>query len=228
MSDPLEAARGLLQSRRGGALVTSLADGSKATVDLSGRVVAGAIPGLVPPDVVAMIEGGRSGTIGDLFVEVLEPHPRLLVFGAGPIAESLCAMAATAGFVVEVGDPRPAFVREDRFPAAEAVRLGWPADLVPVMALDGASYAVSLLHEARFEDELLPALLRSEARYIGALGSRRTHEARRERLAALGFATEDIDRIRGPVGLDIGASTPAEIAVAILAEVVAIRRGRAG
>jgi len=225
VTDPLEAARELLASRRTGALLTSLTDGSKALVDASGTVVAG-VAASVPPDVVAMIEAGRSGTIGDLFVEVLEPDPRLLIFGAGPTAEALCTLAATAGFVVEVADPRPAFAREDRFPAADAVRLGWPGDLVATMRPDGSSYAVSLLHEARFEDELLPALLGSEVRYIGALGSSRTHAARSERLAAGGFAADDVARIHGPVGLDIGATTPEEIAVSILAEIVAVRRGR--
>ena len=175
-----------------------------------------------------MIEGARSGTVDEVFVEVLAPDPRLLVFGAGPIAEALCSMAATAGFLVEVADPRPAFARKERFPDAAAVHCGWPADLVPLLAPDGASYAVSLLHEARFEDELLPELLRSDARYLGALGSRRTHAARCNRLREAGFSSEDVARIHGPVGLGIGASTPAEIAVSILAEVVAVRRGASG
>jgi len=229
VTDPLEAARELLEARRSGALLTWLADGSKAVVDGEGRVVAGSAPGEVVDEALALIAVSRSGTIqsdgGEVFVEVLEPEPRLLVFGAGPIAEALCAMAAVAGFVVEVADPRPSFAREDRFPRAASVRKGWPADLVPEIAPDASSYAVSLLHEARFEDELLPALLRSDARYLGALGSRRTHADRRRRLEEAGFTADEIDRIQGPVGLDIGAMTPGEIAVAILAEVIAMRRG---
>lgn len=229
MTDPLDAGRALLEARRNGALLTWLKDGSKAVVDGDGRVVAGSVSEETVGEVLDMIASSRSGTIGsgsgEVFVEVLEPEPRLLVFGAGPISEALCSMAAVAGFVVEVADPRPAFARQERFPGAAAVHRGWPGDLVTEMAPDSSSYVVSLLHEARFEDELLPALLRSEARYLGALGSRRTHEDRRRRLEEAGFAVSDIDRIHGPVGLDIGAATPEEIAVSILAEVISVRRG---
>jgi len=232
VTDPVDAARDLLEARRTGALLTFLADGSKAVVDANGEVVAGAVPGdrEVITAAIGMIGAGRSGTVtsgsGEVFVEVLEPEPRLLIFGAGPIAESLCAMASLVGFAVEVGDPRPAFARAERFPGAAAVRLGWPGDLIAGMEPDQSTYAVSLLHEARFEDDLLPALLRSEARYIGALGSRRTHAARSQRLEQAGFSAEDVARIHGPVGLDIGAATPAEIAVAILGEVISARRGQ--
>ncbi|HSM02140.1 MAG TPA: XdhC family protein [Acidimicrobiia bacterium] len=229
MTDALEAGRALLEARRTGALLTWLEDASRALVDGDGTVLAGSVSEQLVAEAMAMIGAGRSGMIestsGDVFVEVLEPEPRLLVFGAGPIAEALCSMAVVAGFAVEVADPRPAFAREERFPAATAVRRGWPADLVQEMAPDISSYVVSLLHEARFEEELLPALLGTEARYLGALGSNRTHEARRRRLEEAGFSADEIDRIHGPVGLDVGAVTPEEIAVAILAQVVAVRRG---
>lgn len=231
MIDPVDAARDLLEARRTGALLTSLGDGSKAAIDVHGEVVAGAVPGghQVIAAAIELIGAGRSGTVasgsGEVFVEVLEPEPRLLIFGAGPIAEALCAMASLVGFAVEVGDPRPAFARAERFPGAAAVRLGWPGDLIAGMAPDQSTYAVSLLHEARFEDDLLPALLRSEARYVGALGSKRTHAARSRRLEQAGFTAEDVARIHGPVGLDIGAVTPAEIAVAILGELISARRG---
>jgi len=224
--DPLDAARDIVASRHTGALLTLLADGSKAVVDANGVVVAGSLTGIetIIPDVLRMMQSERSGTVGGVFVETLAPEPRLLVFGAGPIAEALCAMAATTGFAVEVVDPRPAFAREERFPAATAVHRGWPAEMVVALAPDASSYAVSLLHEARFEDELLPALLHSDVRYIGALGSSRTHAARCDRLREAGFTETEIAAIHGPVGLAIGAATPAEIAVAILAEIVAVRR----
>ena len=231
MTHPFDAARGLLEARRAGAVLTSLRDGSKAVIDADGQVVAGSVGGgeEVISAAIGMIESGRSGAVpsgsDEIFVEVLEPEPRLLIFGAGPIAEALCAMASLAGFTVEVGDPRPAFAREERFPQAAAVRLGWPGDLIAGMAPDQSTYAVSLLHEARFEDDLLPALLRSEARYVGALGSKRTHAARSRRLERAGFGAADVARIHGPVGLDIGAATPAEIAVAILGELISARRG---
>jgi xanthine dehydrogenase accessory factor len=231
VTHPFDAARDLLEERLAGAMLTSLGDGSKAVIDADGQVVAGSVRGgeEVIMAAMGMIGAGRSGIVpsgsGEVFVEVLDPEPRLLIFGAGPIAEALCAMASIVGFTVQVGDPRPAFARKDRFPQAAEIRLGWPGDLVAEMAPDQSTYAVSLLHEARFEDELLPALLRSEARYLGALGSLRTHAARSRRLEQAGFGAADIARIRGPVGLDIGAATPAEIAVAILAELISARRG---
>lgn len=229
--DPLDAARDLLEHRRAGALVTGLASGDRVLLSASGEVLAGRfeIPDEVKVRAVDLLGRGRSGTVttetGEFFVEAISPPPRLLVFGAGPIAEALCAMAAMVGFEIQVGDPRPAFARESRFPAAIAVKVGWPGELLAEWAPDAATYVVSLLHEARFEAELMPALLRTPARYIGALGSMRTHIARIERLSTEGFSKEDIDRIHGPVGLGIGGVTPEEIAVSIVAEMVSVRRG---
>jgi xanthine dehydrogenase accessory factor len=231
VTDPLDAARDLLEHRRAGALVTRLESGDRVLLSASGEVLAGdlEVPHEVKVRAVDLLRRGRSGTVttqtGEFFVEAISPPPRLLVFGAGPIAEAFCAMAAMVGFEVEVGDPRPAFARESRFPAAIAVTVGWPSELLAAWAPDAATYVVSLLHEARFEAELMPALLRTPARYIGALGSMRTHVARIERLSREGFSKEEIDRIHGPVGLGIGGITPEEIAVSIVAEVVAVRRG---
>jgi xanthine dehydrogenase accessory factor len=229
--DPLEGARELLERRQGGALVTHLASWNRVLLSASGEVLAGGaeIDDDTRVRALDLLRRGRSGTVtteaGEFFIEAITPLPRLLVFGAGPIAEALCAMAATAGFEVEVGDPRPAFARESRFPAAVAVKVGWPSELLDAWAPDAATYVVSLLHEARFEAELMPALLRTPARYIGALGSKRTHEERIERLSREGFSKEEIERIHGPVGLGIGAVTPEEIAVSIVAEMVAVKRG---
>jgi xanthine dehydrogenase accessory factor len=230
--DPIDAAGELLERRESGALVTHLETRDRALMSDTGEVLAGHIDEVVLGEVraaaIALIRSNRSGTVstrgGEVFVEAVVPSPRLLIFGAGPIAEALCAMATSAGFAVEVGDPRPAFAQASRFPAAVAVKVGWPAELVDQMAADRSSYAVSLLHEARFESELLPALLRSPVGYIGALGSKRTHAARIDRLESEGFSNEDIARIHGPVGLGIGAVTPEEIAVSIVAQLVSIRR----
>lgn len=235
VTDPLDGARDLLEHRQLGALVTHLESNGKLLLGETGAVLAGELGSemveAIRPAALTLIGRGRSGTVsttsGEFFVEAIVPSPRLLVFGAGPIAEALCSMAAAAGFAVEVGDPRPAFAQEARFPAAVAVRVGWPGDLVAAMAPDQASYAVSLLHDERFEAELMPALLRSPVRYIGALGSTRTHAARVDRLARDGFGEEEVDRIHGPVGLGIGAVTPEEIAVSIVAELVAVRRSAA-
>jgi xanthine dehydrogenase accessory factor len=231
VTDPLEGARELLERRQGGALVTHLQGWDRVLLSASGEVLAGGagVADEVRDRALHLLRRGKSGTVttdvGEFFVEAISPPPRLLVFGAGPIAEALCAMAAMVGFEVEVGDPRPAFAREARFPAAVSVKVGWPGDLVAEWVPDAATYAVSLLHEARFEAGLMPALLRSPARYIGALGSAKTHAARIERLATEGFSKEDTDRIHGPVGLTVGAVTPEEIAVAIVAQLVAVRRG---
>lgn len=238
MSDVFEASRRLVEERLAGALVTAVegpGTGSRGLLDGAGSVLAGSLPeGLgeeVAGEVVAMIDREESGTIEvsghRLFVETLAPPPRLLLFGAGPVAEALCDLAAAAGFVVEVGDPRPAFANAERFPAAAVVRCGWPEDLLPEAVIDERAYVVSLLHEHRFEEGLFPGVLRSPARYIGALGSRRTHAARVERLRAAGFGDDEVTRIHGPVGLDIGAVTPVELAVAILAEMIAVRRSQA-
>jgi xanthine dehydrogenase accessory factor len=233
VTDPLEAARTLIVERRSGALITGLAHGGRALIDESGVVIAGHLDASlleqIRPEALALVRGEQSGTVAavdeEFFVEVITPQPRLLIFGAGPIAEALCAMATLAGFSVLIGDPRPAFANTARFSSAAAVMVGWPEQLVAEMVPDRSSYAVSLLHEARFEDALLPALLESPAKYIGALGSRGTHAARVERLRTGGFSEDDMARIHGPVGLDIGAVSPEEIAVAILAEMVSVRRG---
>ena len=236
VTDPFEAARALVVRRQSGALITGLARGGRALIDESGVVIAGHLDAplldQIRPEVLSLVRREQSGTVAavdeEFFVEVVTPQPRLLIFGAGPTAEAVCAMATLAGFSVLIGDPRPAFANAARFSSAATVMVGWPEQLVAEMAPDRSSYAVSLLHEARFEDELLPALLESPAKYIGALGSRGTHAARVERLRTAGFSEGDIARIHGPVGLDIGAVSPEEIAVAILAEIVSVRRVAGG
>jgi xanthine dehydrogenase accessory factor len=166
-------------------------------------------------------------TYGDhlVFVHPIAPAPRLYVFGAVHIAQALTTMAGLAGFRVTVSDPRPVFATEERFPEAGAVLPGWPDDVLGDLAFDRRSYVVILNHDARHEDPVLRAVLRTDARYIGAMGSRRTHARRLERLRAEGFGDDDLGRIHGPVGLDIGAEAPAEVAVSILAEMIRVRHG---
>jgi xanthine dehydrogenase accessory factor len=235
VTDALVAGGDLVRRGEVGALVLAL-DGpmrwNRALVDARGRIAAGHGVGVTPAElsspVVSMMAKGESGVIEvggvRLYVESLVPSPRLLLFGGGSVAEALCPMAALAGFVVEVSDPRSAFAAPQRFPDAGAVRCAWPEDVLSDTVLDERTYVVSLLHEARFEEALFPAVLDSPARYVGALGSRRTHAARVERLRGRGFDEEAIGRIHGPIGLDIGAVTPEEIAVSIIAEIVRIRR----
>lgn len=235
MSDVLTAARELAAAGGRGALVTIVGGdrvGARWLVDAAGSVVAGddlelLITGLTA-EVVRRIATETPGVISigaaEWFVDVIAPPPALRLFGAGPIAEALCRLAAGAGYAVHVGDPRPAHTLTERYPDAVTVSCGWPEDLVAAHPLDGATYVVSLLHVERYEDPLLRLALAAGVRYIGALGSRKTHAARLERLRAAGYSAEELAEIHGPVGLAIGAVTPEEIAVAILAEMVQVRR----
>lgn len=162
-----------------------------------------------------------------VFLELVAPAPRLLIFGAGHTAEALTPLAAAAGFRVTVCDPRPALAVPEKYPAAAEVLLGWPDETVPSVAPDRRTYAVVLAHDPKIEVPLLPRLLATPARYIGVLGSRKTHAARVERLTREGWPPEQVARLHGPVGLGIGAVTPEEVAVSIVAQWVAVRRGHA-
>lgn len=161
------------------------------------------------------------------FVQVLAPPDRLLIVGAVHIAVPLVRMARDLGFATEVVDPRSAFAADERFPdAPDRLVCAWPQEAFENHPPDAETYAALLTHDPKIDDPALELLLRSPAPYIGALGGRSTQSARRERMRAQGFSEADLERIRGPVGLPIGAETPEEIAVAILAEIVQTRRRR--
>ena len=187
-----------------------------------------------PPDLeaaaAAALARGRAETAelaGETwFLDVHLPPTRLLIVGAVHVAQSLAPMAAAVGLAPLVIDPRTQFASAERFPGVP-LDLRWPDEAVAAAAPDRGTAVVLLTHDPKFDDPALVAALRSEAFYLGVLGSRRTHAARLERLAAQGFDTASLARLRGPVGLAIGAATPAEIALAILAEIVAVRRGAA-
>src|SRR5512133_363955 len=151
---------------------------------------------------------------------------RLVVFGAVDIAEALCRGAKELGWDTVVADPRATFATRERIASADELLVEWPNQVLP--RADEKTAVVVLMHEERFDVPALAGALRSGAFYVGAIGSRRTQERRRELLAEEGVAEEDIDRISGPTGLDVGAETPAETAVSILAEILAVRAGREG
>lgn len=171
-------------------------------------------------------EGGLVETAGGpVFVQSFNPAPRLAIVGAVHIAQSLAVLARDLGHAVLVVDPRRGFLTEARFPGV-LVSHAWPDEALEAFGLDARSAVVTLSHDPKLDDPALHAALRSPAYYIGALGSRRTQAKRRARLAEAGFDEDAIARIHGPVGLDIGASSPAEIALSIAAELTTCLRKR--
>jgi xanthine dehydrogenase accessory factor len=159
------------------------------------------------------------------FVQVHNPAPRLIIIGAVHISQALAPMAAIAGYAVTVVDPRRSFATEDRFPGV-TLSGAWPDEAMEKLAPDVRTAIVTLTHDPKLDDPALTAALRSPAFYIGALGSKKTHSARLGRLTKAGFGETDLGRIHGPAGLDIGAKSPAEIAVSVLAQLTAARRNR--
>jgi xanthine dehydrogenase accessory factor len=169
--------------------------------------------------------------VGDvaLFVDVTAPAPRLVIFGAVDYAAALCRLARAAGWRPFVCDPRSQFATPERFPEAEEVIAAWPKDaFARVGGIDRATYIAVLTHDPKLDDAALVLALRSEAPYVGAMGSRRAQAQRRERLLAAGLEEELLERVAAPIGLDLGALTPEETALSIMAEVVAVRHGRDG
>jgi xanthine dehydrogenase accessory factor len=166
---------------------------------------------------------------GALFIDVVAPAPRIVLFGAVDIAAHLCTLARGCGWRPYVVDPRARFATPDRFPDAEQVIAAWPEQAFTQLGgIDPATSIVVLTHDPKLDDAALTIALRSPARFIGAMGSRRAQAARRERLLAAGMNDEDLERLSAPVGLDLGATGREETALSILAEVVAARHGREG
>jgi len=162
----------------------------------------------------------------DVFLEVFPRRPTLLVFGGVHIAMALTRMAKPLGFRTIVADGREAFLTRDRFPDADELILGWPEAVFKKVGLDPATCVCLLTHDPKFDEPAVQLALRSPACYVGAIGSRKTQKLRREQLAAAGFTPDEIARLKGPIGLDLGGRTPEEIALAILAEITAVRYGR--
>jgi xanthine dehydrogenase accessory factor len=179
-----------------------------------------------------LLRGGHSRLLelGErtVFADVLGPPPRLLVFGAVDTAEALCRGAKALGWRTVVADARGKYATAERLPSADEILVEWPDEALARVAPDHATAVVVLTHDDRFDVPALVGALRTEAFYIGALGSRRNQERRRERLAEAGADEEELERISGPCGLDVGASTPEETALSILGEILAVRAGRPG
>ncbi|MFI8770014.1 XdhC family protein [Streptomyces sp. NPDC053792] len=188
----------------------------------------------------AMLDAGRTGTveIGEdgsrcgqplsLLVESSVPAPRMIVFGAIDFAAALVRVGKFLGYHVTVCDARPVFATPARFPEADEIVVDWPHRYLESTEVDGRTVLCVLTHDAKFDVPLLRAALKLPVAYIGAMGSRRTHEDRNERLRGVGVTELELARLRSPIGLDLGARTPEETALSIGAEIVANRRGGSG
>ncbi|MEC7094946.1 MAG: XdhC/CoxI family protein [Pseudomonadota bacterium] len=220
-------------------LVTPIAEGGlpeEALGDLAGDIVARRA-GAVTFDAANGVRLERSSEDGEMVSALSDdessftfrqvPPRRVVIIGGVHITQFLAPMARQAGYDVVVIDPRAVFSAAERFPGSDC-RTAWPDEAMAELGLDTRTAVVTLTHDPKIDDPGLQAALASDAFYIGCLGSRRTHAARCERLAEAGFSKADLARLHGPVGLDIGARTPAEIAVSILAQMIAVESGASG
>jgi xanthine dehydrogenase accessory factor len=216
--------RGAQAAKRPVALLTRLSDGEQRLWPEDGA------PGPLAEAAEAALREDETSTVmldGERwFVHPHNPPVRLIVVGAVHVAQALVPMAVTLGFAVTVVDPRRAFATAERFPGV-SLSFDWPDEAMAALAPDGRTAVVTLTHDPKLDDPALDVALRSPCFYIGALGSRRTHAKRVARLQELGHGEGAITRIHAPVGLDIAAVTAPEIALSVLAEVVAARRGSA-
>jgi xanthine dehydrogenase accessory factor len=214
-------------ARDGGVVIAALPG------DLASTGASPAVAAAVPSDeeVAAAVERGESRVVtaesGTFWVEVFAPPPRLVIFGAVQVAISLARLARELGYEVVVADARSAFATEERFPDVELV-LGWPDEVADRVALRPSDSVAILSHDPKLDEPAILTALRLGCRYVGAIGSRRTQQARRERLLSAGATAEQLERLRAPIGLDLGGRAPAETALAILSEVVAARYGATG
>ena len=217
---------GDIEARRKAALVTELATGKQLLAhapDDLGDDLAPALAEALRLDRSIALPGNH----GEIFINVFRPTTRLVIVGAVHVAQALLPMARALGCEVLIVDPRAAFATQERFGDVRIMR-DWPVEALPAAGLDAATAVVALSHDAKLDDAALIAALRSEAFYVGGLGSRKTHAGRVERLKQAGMAASDIARIHAPIGLDIGAQGAAEIALSIIAEITAVARGKGG
>ncbi|MBO6725325.1 MAG: XdhC family protein [Rhizobiaceae bacterium] len=211
-------------ARRAAILVTDIADGAGQLVREGDE-----ISGELGEAVQRAFRSGKSGLTEidgrELFLNVHVPPPRLVVIGAVHISQALAPMAKMAGFDMAVIDPRTAFATEERF-ADVALHAEWPEDVLKNNPLDAYTALAALTHDPKIDDFPLTAALKAGCFYVGALGSRKTHAKRLERLKEGGLSDAELERIHAPIGLDIAAASPAEIAVATLAQIIEALRKR--
>jgi xanthine dehydrogenase accessory factor len=212
------------RARRAAIVVTDLGDGGDRIV-LEGDVVVGAIGEAIAKAFRTGVSGSVEADGRTFFLNVHLPQPRLVVIGAVHISQALAPMARVAGYPLEIIDPRTAFATKDRFPDV-TLHPEWPQDVLSARPLDGYTALAALTHDPKIDDSALKAALDAGCFYVGALGSHKTHAKRVERLLAAGATADQIARIHAPIGIDIGAASPSEIAVAVLAQVIQAFRSR--
>jgi xanthine dehydrogenase accessory factor len=213
-----------IEARRPVALLTNLATGERGLARSPSDLTQGLTPFLEEAfrrdkSLVA------AGEHGEIFIDVFNPRIRLIIAGATHIAQPLAAMARALDYDVIIIDPRHAFATEERFGTGKLVR-EWPDEALPNIGVDARTALIALTHDPKIDDSCLIHALQSQAFYVGALGSKVTHAARVERLIEAGVGRDAIARIHAPIGLDIGAQGAAEIALAIIAEITAVTRGK--
>lgn len=195
-----------------------------------------ALDAVVSSDAVQLLDQERNEArtyeAGEAAVKVLietyPPPPHLIIVGAVHAAIPLASTAKLVGFRVSVVDPRTAFATPARFPHVDALIVEWPDDALPKLRMDRSTYVAVLTHDPKFDDPAVRIALQHPVRYVGALGSQKTQARRRAALLDAGVDAKELDRIHGPIGLPIGAQTPAELGLSIMAEIVAVRRGKSG
>jgi xanthine dehydrogenase accessory factor len=246
MSGVYEALKDLLDQEKGAALATLVRGdehvGAKLLVlpskKSSGSLGSAALDALVLEDAEHAIWSGdasihtyklesASGTQSyDVFVEGFPPPPMLIIVGAGHIAIPLTTFAKTLNYRVVVVDARAAFATRERFPHADELIVEWPDEVLEKMDLNPSTSVAVLTHDPKFDEPTLKVVLAHQVGYVGAIGSRKTSEERSERLKQQGITDEQLQRIHGPIGLNIGAASPEEMALAVMAEIVATRHGK--
>ena len=228
-AETIKALQEARSQRRAVALATRLSDAAEALVYLDQAEGTLSSDAAIVSAARRAMDIGRSETVElcgqKIFLNVYVPPGRLIIVGAVHIAQSLAPMATMLDFDVTVVDPRGAWATTSRFPGVKVVQ-DWADEAFQEMGLDASTAVVTLTHDPKLDDPALEAALKSDVFYIGALGSRRTHAKRRERLAEVGITDEMFARIHGPVGLNIGAKSPAEIAVSILGQIIEVRARR--
>ncbi|MGN6796720.1 MAG: XdhC family protein [Gaiellaceae bacterium] len=215
------------------AVLLTVLDGEHRGAKLLVRIEQGEVLGDAPRELEAVAQDVRRSGIVEtagirVFADVYGPPPRLVAVGAVDTGEAVCAAAHALGWLTVCVDARARFATPERVPSADRIIVAWPEEAFAEIGIDRDTAVIVLTHDDKFDVPALAVALRSEAFYVAALGSRVAQESRRDRLLEAGFSEDELARLHGPAGLDIGAASPAETAVSIMAEVLAVRAGRAG